>query len=273
MKIHGLFEKWMETWVVSMSNCVICVSEGVRRDFIDRYSHLSDLGKKFIFVPNGYDPEDRHYTIKSQNPKKKFCMIYTGVLGGERTPKFLLKALAKLLDIHPALRSQIEVFLVGYSSRFADGLTIQDYIEENNLSDLVSLTGPVPRVVSLHYQAKADLLLLIIGLIPKENSQIYGIAGKIYDYMLSETPVLAITDSIAVTQLVNQAGIGEVVNPLDIDGISQAILRAINGEFHFNPVQDFIHQFDLKYLCQNLSDLLLQVLKVNASSSKDFKIA
>ena len=79
----------------------------------------------------------------------------------------------------------MEVYLVGENQPFLDGKTIADYLDEFRLESVVKLIAHVPQPEAIRYQMSADILLLVIGVVPPEEIATYGIASKVFDYMLA----------------------------------------------------------------------------------------
>jgi glycosyltransferase involved in cell wall biosynthesis len=252
-------ERTQEAWVIRAADRVIAVTEGVTWDFITRYSHI-EQSRKFITIPNGYDKTDFLELDKTDSMNSasdsRFNIVYTGTLSGVRTPKYFLQAIQHLLTERPELRSRLRITLVGLCGRFADGSGIDDYVQAFQLQDAVELVGFVSREESLRYQVNADLLLLLIGLVPASESQCYGLSAKVFDYALTGKPVLAIAEDGPTSDFVQSAGIGEVVSHYDQAGIIAAVERALAEELYYAPRQTVIDEYDYAVLMRRLEAVL-----------------
>lgn len=253
------FEKKQETWVVRTSNCVVSVTEGVTQDFAQRYSKIVETDK-FVTIPNGYDHSDFAVTEENRtNPDldTAFNIVYTGTLGGVRTPKYFLQAVRKMLTQRPQLRSQLNIHFVGRCGCFVDGSTIEDYVQTYGLEDIVDLVGFVSCEESLWYQRKADLLLLLVGVVPASEAKCYGLSAKVFDYTLAGKPVLAVAEDGATSDYVRASGIGEIVSHRDEIGIITAVERALEDRLHYAPNQEVIARYDYAALMSRLESVLL----------------
>jgi glycosyltransferase involved in cell wall biosynthesis len=251
-------ETQQEEWCVRAADRVVSVTEGVTRDFVERYARVVDP-EVFVTIPNGYDRED-FCTIPAvkDEVRDRFRIVYTGTLAGKRTPRYFLKALHELFRTRPELRSKVEVLFVGKSDRFCDGKHLEEYIQMYKLGDVVHVVGFVSRQESLCYQLKADLLLLLVGVVPVEESQCYGLSAKVFDYALAGKPVLAIAEDGATADFVQASGIGEVVSHHDTAGIVASVERALTDRFTYQPRQDILAKYDYGVLIQQMESLLLE---------------
>jgi glycosyltransferase involved in cell wall biosynthesis len=218
-KVEGLLEKK----VILESDVVVSTTSGMSDDFRGRYPQTNV--EKFITITNGFDPEDFAFAPQKPMEKFKFRIVHTGILGLERSPKFFLQALRKLIDELPGLEGDIEVIFVGKNLKFDDNKNIEDYINELDLWKVVQIKGFISRAESLVYQQSADLLLLVIGIVPEDFLQTYGLSGKAFDYAISGKPVLALAQDGATAEFVRKTGIGVVVQPDNVEMIKNSLKK------------------------------------------------
>jgi len=221
-------EEKLERFVIRSADAVICATEGVTEDFKRRYKRFGE--EKFVAIPNGYDPDDFSGVPPGPGSPGKFRIVHTGILRRERTPREFLAALGDLLREEPRLRSVLEVVFVGDNLRFNDGLFVEDYLDRFHLHDVVHLTGFVPRRRSIAYQKSADLLLLIVGKVSQEKTRTYGIAGKLFDYMVAGKPILAVAERGPVHEILKRTGLGVAVDPNDLQGLKNVLKDYVEGK-------------------------------------------
>jgi glycosyltransferase involved in cell wall biosynthesis len=257
-------EALLEGVVIRSADLVVATTEGIAQDFCTRYPKTA--AQKFVTIPNGYDRED----FQSLDTFKRTCsdkmlIVHTGYLLMERSPKPFLIALRRLFDERPDLETKIEVYFVGESSRFLDGKSLEEYIQQYKLDAVVRMTGHVPRMRAIQFQADADILLLIIGVIPKDRVLTYGVASKVFDYMIAKKRVLAISDKGPVSELVERTNIGVVVEPTDIEGMKQYLSDALEafsaGQLHVKPIKEEIDKYDCRNLTGQLVDSFHAIMR------------
>jgi hypothetical protein len=102
----------------------------------------------------------------------------------------------------------------------------------------------------------ADILLLVIGVVPPEEVLTYGIASKVFDYMVAARPVLTLADPGPVSELVERTEIGPIFAPSDIGGLKQYLLGAAeafkNGRLEVNSNREEIEKYDFRKITEQL---------------------
>jgi glycosyltransferase involved in cell wall biosynthesis len=255
-KMRMMIEVLLERAIIRASNTVISTTEGITQDFQNRYP--LERQKKFVTITNGYDKEEFKSTENYINRHTNMMrIVHTGHLRMERSPESFLRALKMLFDKEPELKNKIEVYFIGENDIFNDGCQIRDYLEIYNLDKVVKLTGHLSRIESTWHQMHADILLLIIGVVPKNQVFAYGVASKIFDYMLANKPILALTDEGPVSQLIERTKTGRVVKPSDVIGIREYLLDIYNrykvGGINTETNMDEIAKYDMQILTERLA--------------------
>lgn len=172
-KIHHKLEKS----VVLEADAVTTVSESMLQEY-------KAIKKKNVFkIYNGYDHTDYPY---DQNPTldEQFTISHFGVVPPSRNCPGLWRAMKMLIDNYPDFAHRFKVVFYGQ----VDASVIKD-IEKLGLQKHFEFKGFVSHSKVTELQKKSQVLLLLVNNTP--NSQ--GIVtGKIFEYMASKRPVLAI---------------------------------------------------------------------------------
>ncbi len=259
--IRRKIEEHEESWVVRCARRVVSMTEGVTCDFVTKYASRESQAK-FCTIPNGYDPEDAQGPAQGEtqgqmsDSDRRVHVVYTGTLGGVRTPKHFLQALSDLVRSHEAAAQRLHVTFVGQCDRFCDGGVIEDYVADLGLAEQVTVAGFVSRKESIAYQRQADVLLLIVGVVDGPNAIKYGLSAKAFDYALAKRPVLAVAGDGPTADFVRHAGIGEVVAHEDRAAIVSSLRRAVRGDLHYAPDASYIAAYDYRALAKRLSEVL-----------------
>jgi glycosyltransferase involved in cell wall biosynthesis len=119
---------------------------------------------------------------------------------------------------------------------------------------------PKPEAMALMSQASVLVLLLGTG---KAWSQAHR--GKLFEYMASGRPILAIAPDGVAADLVRRSGTGCVIRPDDIDGIANALRQiALNYEGfvrqYYHPDWNIIGQYERRRLTKRLADVFDQIM-------------
>lgn len=223
----------IEISILKNADLVSTVSPGLTKIY---QKFAKEKPTKFTTITNGYDEED---FIKIQNLTRrqagaKFKVIHAGALYGSRQADLFFQAL-KELNI-----KDIELELVGTQKRFS---------HKESIRKLMS----------------ADVLLLILS--PTDGPAV--LTGKIFEYLRSRIPILAIAPkNFGAANLINQLKIGEVAEPNNLSEIKQKI-KKMNQKWFKNELkipQIEIERFERKNLTEILAKNFDNLL--NFSSKK-----
>ncbi|MDH3598528.1 MAG: glycosyltransferase [Candidatus Tectomicrobia bacterium] len=252
-------EARIEHAVIRQADAVVCTTAGMTQDFCARYPQ--ELQQKFVWISNGYDREDVPACMADEAEADSFKMriVHTGNLTAERSPRHFLESLRRLLDTRPELKDRIEVVFVGKSEPFLDGCRLEDYLGTYELHHVVKLPGYVSRAEAMAYQTSANILLLLIGVVPKEQILTYGIASKLYDYMLVQKPIMTLADQGPVSDIVERTNMGVVLEPSDVEGMTTYLSDTFDlytrHQLRIEPNLDEIDKYDIQILSGNLAEL------------------
>lgn len=260
-RIQLFMARLYEKIAISTASYVIANTRGVQEDFIARYP--KQRKDKFIVIHNGFDEDDFNDMEKfpARLEKDKFNIVHTGSLGGIRTPRIFLEAISELIKEDKIIEERIMIHLIGLSSIFHDGCSIEDYITRYQLSQCVALTGFISRKEAFRFNARADLLLLVIGVTPKEGLLTYGLSGKIYDYILARKPIFALSQKGGATyDFLTKNEIGIIANPTDKEDIKYKIsatyTKWAEGKLTTNYDSSRLSTYNMKNLTRYLSKIL-----------------
>jgi glycosyltransferase involved in cell wall biosynthesis len=159
-------------------------------------------------IPNGYDSADFSAPL-AQPVSEKFVLTYSGALNAARSPEPLFQALHHMTAQQPTLASKLEVRLVG-----ADlDQNVETLIQKYKIQHLVSHLGYL-----VHEEAVSQILAAnaLVMFITSESHLVRGVpTGKIYEYLASGKPILAIVPEGAASDLIKQYNRGQSVHPDD----------------------------------------------------------
>jgi len=142
------------------------------------------LRGKCTTITNGYSAEESAIEPLRGNGTGKFLMRHVGTLNDRRTPAVLLRALQLAIDRDPALRSTLHLEFVG------DLGGTDARLFESGVASCISTRGHVSRAESLALMRGADVNVLLQTV----SAGADVIAGKTFDYLASDKPILAVVD-------------------------------------------------------------------------------
>ena len=210
-------------------------------DFIRRASEDEEL--VINIIENGYDADD--VTRWPQPDTSKFTILYTGAFSRIRKPDAFVKAVDMLVDERRIPLGEFRVVLAGNDiENFIPDrapFEFRGYLTHTELDDL---------------RRDSDLLLLILNPLPMGRG---NFSGKLFEYLASNRPTLAIThpENVAA-QLIQRVRAGMVVNhnPAQIaDAISVYFKSWQTRRFDYEPDWTVIEQFSRYNLTKRLSSI------------------
>lgn len=210
--IQARINRHLQDKVLRNASAVIAVTKAIASEL------SNEGGTKVHYLPNGFDPEDIQ-PIKTGNDR--FTICHVGSITRFSHPGTFLKALARLLDSRPELRSRLRIRFVGQDTLGDFNGMVDDY----KLNDIVEATGYVSHGESVRYLMDADALLLVA----QGNPGAHFIPGKTFEYIGALKPMLVISNVSDTTDLLAGYRLAWIVAPDNIDRIGQGIVKLLEN--------------------------------------------
>ncbi len=166
--------KDLERQVLTQSDKLIVTSYNTKSEF------EAKTQTPISVITNGYDT----YLSDEINKDTKFSVSHIGSFLSERNPRILWEVLSELVQENEEFSDAFQLNLVGIVSD-----SVIESIKEFGLEGYLNLVGYVDHNKAVKYQRRSRLMLLIE--IDSDDTKAI-IPGKIFEYMVSETPILAI---------------------------------------------------------------------------------
>lgn len=166
--------KALEKEVLNAADTIIVTSKTTKQEF------KALTSKPIEVITNGYDTEKSESVALDE----KFTLAHIGSFLSERNPTILWQAIRELTTEHSDFKNDFQLKLIGATSE-----EVLDSIASHQINKYVQNFGYVSHLEALAHQKKSQVLLLIE--IDSEDTQSI-IPGKLFEYMVSERPILAI---------------------------------------------------------------------------------
>jgi len=237
------------------ANAVVSTSKDLKRNLLK--NGWVPNAKQYITIYNGFDINDFTGLSEKQN-SNTFVISYVGSLGMERHPKYLLDAFELLLQEKPQLINKIKLLFIGWIKR---DIKMEKWLEERLnqgvLKKTVELKGFLPHREALLEMQRSDVLLTLH---PEEGNKQGVLEAKVFEYLYSGNPILALTPSDCdMAKLIREMKAGIVVPPDNPGLISKAIYKLYqdycNGDLLNASRNEVKQQFERKQLTKRLAEL------------------
>jgi glycosyltransferase involved in cell wall biosynthesis len=204
----------LEHRCVSRAARVTTAFPSIRHDLLRRHPGL-DPGK-FTVITNGYDAAD--FEGIPADPPREWTLTHTGTLFVHHIPTTLFEVLRAWLAEDPERSRILRVRFVGRVDPAVESL-----IKTPPLDRIAGIEGYVPHRRSVEMIVNSHLLLLLVVGDPMAGGVI---PGKVFEYIGSGTPILALAPEGEAADLIRRTRAGRVVAPGDAAGIRRALDEA-----------------------------------------------
>jgi|SRR5665213_85845 len=191
--------RWLERQCLVRADVVVAVTESVGRQLAAKLP----VGQKskVIVAMNGIDLLQPPRTPASKLPP--YRIAYTGSFYHDRDPSPFLHALAGWMHDKSLGAEDVQVDFAGRCRHYSN-VSVERIVQDLNLSDIVRFHDWLSPTAVQEVLNRADLFLLLA------RSQPAQVPNKLFEYLGSRTPMLAVVDK---------------------NGESATILNAVGGQF------------------------------------------
>jgi Glycosyl transferase 4-like domain/Glycosyl transferases group 1 len=249
------FAPWLERKVVTSAAHAVTSTVELRDLLRARYSN--DPPEKFTAILNGYDEADFAALPDLQRTaSERMLVVHAGNINASfRNPCPLLQAIARAGRQGRLDPARMLLRFIG-GGPHADSERMKQCVANTGLAGSVEFLPRVPYGEALAELAKADLLLLLQA----SEDTISLVPAKLYEYLRSLRPVLALVLPGATTEVLARTGGGWVASPRNETELEGAVVDVFeqwrNGTLrikHADP--DTLRQFDRRYLTGQLAKI------------------
>jgi glycosyltransferase involved in cell wall biosynthesis len=216
-RAHGGGPLWkravvsLERSLVRSSSRVVATTPALCHRLRRLHGGLED---KFVWIPNGYDPEDygfiQRYPPPPGSPDGRLHLLYAGTVF-QSHPLDDLWAGAALLA--PAERRRISIEIMG---RAVPGQVLDPGLEGLAVSTLPYM----PHEQAVQRMALADALVMTLAAIPGLE---HMVPAKLYEHLALRRPTLAISPPGAATAIIEACAAGQWLPPGDAQGVAKVL--------------------------------------------------
>lgn len=259
-KIELRHDRHVQDRAVKYADAVVCVSQGMAYGLKAQYP-ISKLPPVYV-VRNGFDSEDTMSAIPANLDTEKFNFVYTGALyQGRRTVDMLAMVLKELIN-----EGKISINDIAINYAGPDFEELKNQLRPYGLGAAAVNYGYVSRAQSLGMQMEADMVLLLNW---NDDNYTGVIPGKLYEYMSSHKPILALIMGNKAesesAKMIEDFGLGcacEQASPEDLSKLKRYLMQKLadfkNG-VRKDIANDKIASFEYKNIAHRYLDVIAMI--------------
>jgi glycosyltransferase involved in cell wall biosynthesis len=226
---HAGLRARMERRIMARADRIVFASEGLREAYAARYPGAAG---RMLAIPNGYDRADfpppagptpaGMAEADGDAGGRRFRLVYTGSIYGERELEMFLSGLALLAERRPELAGRLDVEFVGWLSAHNKEVAAR-YLHSATVGPMLRFSGFLPHGEALARAASADSLLQLIADDPRKD-QIAG--AKLMEYLGQDKQILAVVPEGLARAVLRELNWGIVADPTP-EGVAEGVANLL----------------------------------------------
>ncbi|MDP3314214.1 glycosyltransferase [Lutibacter sp.] len=236
----------LEQEVLKRADAVLVVGNTIKENF-------SKYNNSVYTITNGFDDEIMDTVIELDS---KFSLTHIGLMNSDRNPKMFWEVLNEISNENVQFSQDMVVKLIGKVSS-----EVLNCIIKNNLSKKVEIINYLLHKEVFKYQMQSQILLLFLNNVPSAKGII---TGKIFEYLSSKRPILAIGPSNGdLANILKLTNSGTIIDFNEKQLLKSYILELYHlflaHKLELNSVN--IEQYHRKELTKKVSEIINEVCK------------
>jgi glycosyltransferase involved in cell wall biosynthesis len=250
-RLHEFVSRRLETFVLKRCDHIIANTNGNRRELLKNFDFVND--DKITVVTNAFDAELPVANVELSDEDLDCDLMYLGEVYAEVVDRLI----SSLAGVKKAGGRMPRIFFYGHIEE--EHLA---RIRENGLGDNVFYRGLVSWDKSIHLMRRARALFLLL---PHTMAGSTTVPSKLYAYIFSGRPVLALAPSGNAADIVEEVGAGWVIRDKDPAKIAAGIVafvEALNsGTLEIDRNEEKLRQYTMRETAAKLDGILCDQLR------------
>lgn len=211
---HPDNRRW-EAWCLARADLVVFTTQSQLEHQVRAFPQVPR--DRCTVLPNGWDPDDFTLTERSSKTEEdnRIVLAFVGNFGSLGSPEQFLADLAAALEGDPLLRARFQLHVIGQKTDAAVAA-----LDRFPWRECIVQIAQLPKPEACHRMADAQGLLLLN---PPQLARY--IPGKLFEYIATGTSILLYGSGGEVGQILEQCRSGTLVEPGDVAGLREALLR------------------------------------------------
>lgn len=231
----------LEKQVLRKADIVLVVGKTMGKSYMN-------FTNKIEVISNGYDTYEKKKVVSLD---EKFSLVHIGMLNSDRNHKILWKVLKELCIENKEFAEDLQLKFIG---KIADDVVYD--IEKYKLKEFTLFVDYLAHHQMLKHQSTAQVLFLSVNNVPSAKGII---TGKIFEYLQSNRPILAIgpTDG-DLAEIIEHTNSGIIIDFEDGAKLKEEILKLyVNFKNNaLNVHSRNVEQYHRKELTKQLAKII-----------------
>ena len=246
---HRCSHRITERLVARSSDAIVTTTNFHSNYFREKVLHNS--ASKVHTITNGFDLLNFKPNCLDQNDL--FTITYAGNFDLTRTATSFLKGVSNVNSKYPEIFRKHSIKFFGNFN-----INIEEEINALGLSEIVKQYGLIKYENVIDEISNASVLLLIVH--NDLNTPKFCIPAKLFEYMATGRPILAVAPRGEATEIIDRFNLGESFDHADIIGIEQSIIKSYElfetGNLQTKPRDpEILKKYDRKELTKDLAQI------------------
>jgi glycosyltransferase involved in cell wall biosynthesis len=226
----------LESYVCSTSQAILVVSPQMRHGLIAR--HGDRVAGKVAIVANSFDPADFPNQGGPLQTNCRFTIAYVGSFYRSISPATFLQGVADFIGKQGLSPADIVVRVAGQT-----GPELATEVQQAGMENFVDVLGYVQHSTAVRVMRGADVLALIVPDVRRSEAIV---TGKVFEYLASGNPILALAPTGAARDLALRSGRAVCADPEDAAAVCRALCEMYQSWERGGPVTQGKERLDLE---------------------------
>ncbi len=246
--LHLWISRRLERRAVAAARTILSINQTIA-DLVRARHQNSDVR----VIPQGFDPEDFEAGGEdsvASGASEEMTFLYTGMFYDAQKPDTFLKALSALYESCPEAKHIVRARFIGLFSKRSEKL-----VDALGLTGHVDVIGYMNHADSLSALKQCDVAWMTIG--HQKGANMIS-TGKLYEYMGSKRPILALIPGGEAKNALDQYGASFIADPDDVGAVT-SLMRHLLERWKEGTLPrgdaNYISRYDRRMLAKQVSEV------------------
>jgi glycosyltransferase involved in cell wall biosynthesis len=221
----------IEKKVIKYVDDFIFLTRFIKEDYI-KWQYTNKNVLKGEVITNGYDSEAVENISAKVREKEQILFAHVGSFYGSRNPLKFLQALGEVLKDMEYIKGKVFVEFVG-AIPAETMVEIDEIAKKYDIEKNIIMIGKISHDEALEVMVNSSINILITH----ETGSEYAIPGKIFEYIGTKRPILALSEDILVKELMEENKLGYICSNRSVEKIKSTLKEILENIENINNME------------------------------------